>query len=70
MVASRVACDWHRGRAHDEALRERLVSRWARRPPEISEEQRVWAIAVAGDWTPCPFSSGRWSRSASTPTFR
>ncbi|MEU0917502.1 RNA polymerase sigma factor [Streptomyces cyaneofuscatus] len=46
---SRVACDWHRGRAHDEALRERLVGRWARRPPEISEEHRVWAIAVAGE---------------------
>ncbi|MET8346210.1 RNA polymerase sigma factor [Streptomyces microflavus] len=49
VVASRVACDWHRGRAHDEALRERLVSRWARRPPDVSEEHRVLAIAVAGE---------------------
>ncbi|MEU8565379.1 hypothetical protein AB0C45_28350 [Streptomyces cyaneofuscatus] len=49
MVASRVACDWHRGRAHDEALRERLVSRWARRPPDVSEEHWVIAgAAVAG----------------------
>jgi RNA polymerase sigma-70 factor (ECF subfamily) len=48
VVASRVAVDWHRARARDAGLRERLAARWELRPPaEHSEESRVLALAVA-----------------------
>ncbi|GAB2947413.1 sigma-70 family RNA polymerase sigma factor [Streptomyces heilongjiangensis] len=48
VVASRVAVDWHRARARDAGLHERLAARWQRRPPvEHSEEDRLLALAVA-----------------------
>ncbi|MFF3691621.1 RNA polymerase sigma factor [Streptomyces sp. NPDC002187] len=48
VVASRVAADWHRARARDSGLRDRLVERWQQRPPvEHSEDDRLLALAVA-----------------------
>ncbi|MER7048391.1 RNA polymerase sigma factor [Streptomyces jumonjinensis] len=54
VVASRVACDWHRSRTHDAALRERLATRWADQPPPEAEDQRVLALAVAGELETMP----------------
>ncbi|MFJ4011091.1 RNA polymerase sigma factor [Streptomyces sp. NPDC090026] len=48
VVASRVAADWHRGRAKDMGLRERLAARWALRPAEHPQEHRDLALTVAG----------------------
>ncbi|MET8276221.1 MULTISPECIES: RNA polymerase sigma factor [unclassified Streptomyces] len=45
-VASRVAIDWHRARARDAGLRERLGARWERHPAP-PEEHRVLALTVA-----------------------
>ncbi|MGW0712319.1 RNA polymerase sigma factor [Streptomyces sp. NPDC002643] len=48
VVASRVAVDWHRARARDAGLHDRLAARWRQRPPvEHSEEDRLLALAVA-----------------------
>ncbi|MYQ46292.1 sigma-70 family RNA polymerase sigma factor [Streptomyces sp. SID4985] len=48
VVASRVAVDWHRRRARDESLGERLAARWTDRPPpDQTEDARVLALTVA-----------------------
>jgi RNA polymerase sigma-70 factor (ECF subfamily) len=48
VVASRVAVDWHRSRARDESLREKLAARWQDRPPAgESEDSRLLALTVA-----------------------
>jgi RNA polymerase sigma-70 factor, ECF subfamily len=48
VVASRVAIDWHRGRARDAGLRERLAARWSQHPPAIHpQEHRALALTVA-----------------------
>ncbi|MHC0432315.1 RNA polymerase sigma factor [Streptomyces sp. O3] len=48
VVASRVAADWHRGRAKDTRLRARLAARWSLRPAEHPQEHRDLALTVAG----------------------
>ncbi|WP_405794490.1 RNA polymerase sigma factor [Streptomyces sp. NBC_01506] len=48
VVASRIAVDWHRGRARDMGLRERLAALWSVRPPaQRPEEDLVMAQLVA-----------------------
>lgn len=48
VVASRVAVDWHRSRAREASLRQRLASRWSvRAPAEHPESERVLALALA-----------------------
>ncbi|MCX5558483.1 RNA polymerase sigma factor [Streptomyces sp. NBC_00038] len=48
VVASRIAVDWHRGRARDMGLRERLSLLWSVRPPvEHPEEEVLLAQVVA-----------------------
>ncbi|MFE1443246.1 RNA polymerase sigma factor [Streptomyces sp. NPDC058739] len=48
VVASRIAADWHRARARDAGLRDRLAERWQQRPPvEHSEDDRLLALALA-----------------------
>ncbi|WP_156724923.1 RNA polymerase sigma factor [Streptomyces apocyni] len=48
VVASRIATDWHRGRARDAGLRERLATRWSLRPPtDHPQEHRDLALTMA-----------------------
>lgn len=48
VVSSRIAVDWHRGRARDASLRDRLAARWEDRPPPgQSEDSRLLALVVA-----------------------
>lgn len=48
VVASRVAVDWHRARAREQGLRQRLSARWSHTPPvDHPEQDRVLALAVA-----------------------
>lgn len=48
VVSSRIAVDWHRDRARDALLRDRLAARWQDRPPPgQSEDSRLLALVVA-----------------------
>ncbi|WP_411058081.1 RNA polymerase sigma factor [Streptomyces sp. E11-3] len=48
VVASRLAADWHRGRARDAGLRERLAARWSLRPAtDHPQEHRDLALTMA-----------------------
>jgi RNA polymerase sigma-70 factor (ECF subfamily) len=55
VVASRVAVDWHRGRARDDGLRDRLAARWtAGADLGGSPEDRVLALAIAAGMEALP----------------
>lgn len=55
VVASRVAVDWHRGRARDDGLRDRLAARWpGGSAAGASPEDRVLALALAAGMDALP----------------
>ena len=55
VVASRVAIDWHRGRARDDGLRDRLAARWTGgSAPGAAPEDRVLALALAAGMDALP----------------
>ena len=57
VVASRVAVDWHRGRARDDGLRDRLAARWpGGSAAGDSPEDRVLALALAAGMDALPLA--------------
>ena len=55
VVASRVAIDWHRGRARDDGLRDRLAARWTGGAAAgEAPEDRVLALALAAGMDALP----------------
>lgn len=57
VVASRVAVDWHRGRARDDGLRDRLAARWpGGGAAGGSPEDRVLALALAAGMDALPLA--------------